>query len=124
MLVLSLIMMFAGFGFYVVALNFSITAFRRLVDYQYQNHKDKWEADGRPRGGKITHKELSFFGSDFASSLCSISWAVRRPDWLSAGSFVEKFRIDMIRWFFISFIGFFIFAGGMVVFGLTLKSIG
>lgn len=116
-------MMFGGIAFYALALNFSLTAFRRLVDYQYQNHRDIWVADGKPRGGKMTRKDLSFLGSDFAASLCGISWAVKRPPWLPPGSTVAGCRAKMIQWFVISFIGFFAVVAGMVLFGLTMRSI-
>jgi hypothetical protein len=124
MFILSLVMMFGGIIFYIIALNFSVTSFRKLVDYEYLNHKEIWEADGKPRGGKITVKDLSFFGSDLASNFCAFSWAFRRPTWLPLESDAERHRIKMIRWFLISFIGFFSGAGGMLLFGITLKNMG
>jgi hypothetical protein len=72
----------------------------------------------------MTRKELSFFGSDFASTVCSLSWALSRPSWISARSMAENVRVKMIRWFIISFVGFFVFSGGMVLFIVTLKDAG
>ncbi len=124
MMILSLILMFGGVLFYIFALNISIVSFRKLVDYQFQNYRDLWEKDGRPIGGKITRNQLSFFGSDLSTTMCGFDWALKRPEWLQAGSEADEFRRKMIRWFFISFIGFFSFAGGMLTFGITLKSMG
>ncbi len=99
MFILSLVMMFGGIIFYIIALNLSVTSFRRLVDYEYLNHRQIWETDGKPRGGKITTKELSFLGSDLASNVCALSWAFKRPTWLPLESEAENYRVKMIRWF-------------------------
>ena len=124
MMVLSLILMFGGVLFYIFALNISIVSFRKLVDYQFQNFHDLWEKDGRPVGGKMTRSQLSFFGSDLSTTICGFEWAIKRPEWLEARSEADGFRRKMIHWFFISLIGFFSFAGGMLIFGTTLRSMG
>lgn len=122
MFIVSLIMMFGGFLFYAIALNLSMKSFRKLVDFQYVNHREVWLADGRPRGGKITKSDLSFLGSDLATNFCAFSWAFKRPVWILPESNNETLRIKMIRWFLLSFIGFFTFAGGMLLFGFTMKN--
>jgi hypothetical protein len=108
--------MFGGVTFYLVTFNLSLKAFRKLVDFQFQNYNDLWVADGRPIGGKLTRSNLSFLASDFATISCAISWAISRPSWLSQGSFTDKFRINMIRWFSVSLIGLLAVAAGIVLF--------
>ena len=108
--------MFGGVAFYLVTWNFSLKAFREVVDFQYQNHNDAWVADGRPIGGKITRSKVTFLASDFATISCAIRWTISRPNWLPQGSVTDKFRIDMIRWFLVSLIGFFAVAAGIVLF--------
>jgi hypothetical protein len=116
--------MFGGVIFYLVTLNLSVRAFRKVVDFQFQNPNDAWVADGRPIGGKITRRNLSFFASDFATISCGISWTTSRPCWLPQGSVTDKFRTDMIRWFLISLIGFLAVAAGIVLFIISMDRVG
>ncbi len=124
MFIVSLALMFGGVTFYLVTLNLSARAFRKVVDFQFQNHNDAWVADGRPIGGKITRRNLSFFASDFATISCGISWTISRPSWLPQGSATDKFRIAMIRWFLISLIGFLAVAAGIVLFIVSMDRVG
>lgn len=124
MMIFSLILMFGGILFYFLAFNISITSYRRLVDHQFQNFHDIWEQDGRPIGGKITRSQLSFLGSGFSTTFCGIKWAIKKPEWLELENDADKLRKKMIRWFFISLIGFFSGAGGLLLFGITLSKAG
>ncbi len=124
MFMLSLALIFGGVAFYLVTLNLSVKAFRKVVDFQFQNYNDAWVADGRPIGGKITRRNLSFFASDFATISCGISWIISRPSWLLQGSVTDKFRTDMIRWFLISLIGFLAVAAGIVFFIVSMDRVG
>ena len=116
--------MFGGILFYIIAFNISISAFRGLVDYQFQNFYHLWEQDGRPTGGKVTRGQLHFVSSDLSSMICGIKWAIGKPEWLDKESDAEKRRKKMVRWFFISLIGFFSGSGGMLLFGRTLSKAG
>jgi len=116
--------MFCGVAFYLVTLNLSVKAFRKVVDFQFQNYNDAWVADGRPIGGKITRRNLSFLASDFATISCGMSWMISRPSWLPQGSVTDKCRIDIIRWFLISLIGFLAVAAGIVLLTVSMNRVG
>jgi hypothetical protein len=124
MFILSLALVFGGVAFYFVTLSLSVMAFRKVVDFQFQNYNDAWVSDGRPIGGKITRRNLSFFRSDFATFCCGISWTISRPNWLPRGSVTDKFRTEMIRWFLISLIGFLAVAAGIVLFIISVDRAG
>jgi hypothetical protein len=124
MFILSLALIFGGLTFYLVTFNLSLKAFRKVVDFQFQNHNDLWVADGRPIGGKMTRRNLSFFASDFATISCGISWTMSRPSWLPQGSEADKFRINMIRWFLTSLVGFLAVAAGIVLLIVSMDKVG
>jgi hypothetical protein len=120
MLIVGFCLMFGGLFFFIVASGVSRQAGRRLVDYEFQNHHEQWIRDGRPVGGRITRTELSFWGSDFASILAWNRWALRRPEWLLAGSVGESFLVSARRWAWLSLLGLLLGVAGMVLFGREL----
>jgi hypothetical protein len=56
--------------------------FDQLVRHQYVHHRDRWEADGRPRGVFWTVPEALRSEEDF---LC-YSWFWQTPDWIAQSS--------------------------------------
>jgi hypothetical protein len=122
MFIVSLALMFGGLIFYLVTFNLSLKAFRKVVDFEFQNHNDFWVADGRPIGGKVTRSNLTFVGSDFATISRWIRWTISRPSWVSPESITDKLRVSMIRWLLLSLIGFLVFAAGIISIILSFNS--
>jgi hypothetical protein len=58
-------------------------AFERLVDAQYQTQRAEWNETGKPVGGLITRKDISFWSSGLTTSLLSIEWLFWPPPWIS-----------------------------------------
>ena len=108
MMVFSLIFLFGSVIFYITSMGLFISSYRNLADYQFKHHHANWVEDGRPRGGKITRSEITFFTSDLASNFCILSWIFKMPTWLEKGSEGELYRSKMVRWFLVSLFAFFI----------------
>ena len=98
MVIVGFALMFLGVGYFIAAFGVALTAFRKVVDFQFERHREIWVRDGRPVGGKATRSEVSFLGSEFAAALCFQRWLIQRPDWLEAGSDGEAYRVRMARW--------------------------
>ncbi len=71
----------------------SFVAFTSLVKWEYANHRQEWEADGRP-GGIFWMPPVSGFWatlrSGFARNVVSLKWLFITPPWARADARAKK----------------------------------
>ena len=87
---------------------------RSLVDLQYREFRQEWEADGRPAGGLASgNAQSSFFTRSTEFVACSWSWLRRDPEWVRRTSRGLRLLYIARTWFGISVIGFILWAGSL-----------
>ena len=87
---------------------------RSLIDLQYRDFRQEWDADGRPAGGfPSSNAQQSFFtrASEFVA--CSWSWLRSDPEWVRRTPRGLRLLYTARSWFGISVIGFILWAGSM-----------
>jgi hypothetical protein len=84
-------------GFGVI---WALWGFNRLVDLEFSRFPDRWVADGRPNGGKLSRAQASFWRSGFARNRVISDWLVKTPGWVrgnpEAESLLARFRTGMV----------------------------
>jgi hypothetical protein len=68
------------FGGMAVLLS-AFACFDYLVRWEYQHHRDHWDADGKPDGFFWRAPECKFWSSDIAKKRLSFRWLFRTPPW-------------------------------------------
>jgi hypothetical protein len=74
-----------------------LSAFNRLVDLEFTEFPDRWAADGKPNGGRLSSAQASFWRSGFARHRVVHEWLVETPSWAKghpkAKSLLARFRL-------------------------------
>jgi len=70
---------------FVCVLYYAFALFDRLLRAEYQEHRQIWEADGRPSGFFWRAQECDFLRSQLSRMRLSALWLCRTPEWI-AGS--------------------------------------
>ena len=81
----------------VAILLYGFFLFDRLIRAEYEQHRQIWEADGKPAGFFWRPAECSRVASHFAKSKLSLVWLFRTPAWI-AGSPVLRAWLRQHRW--------------------------
>jgi hypothetical protein len=81
----------------VFVLLYGLLLFDRLIRAEYEQHRQIWEADGRPAGFFWRAAECSFMASHFAKTRLTLVWLFRTPAWI-ADSPVLRARLRRHRW--------------------------
>jgi hypothetical protein len=56
----------------------------RLVQWEYEHHRDQWERDGKPSGFFWRAKECTSWSSRIAKNRVSGAWLYKAPCWVAA----------------------------------------
>ena len=91
------IAIFISLAVLVIVLLYAFVLFDRLIRAEYEQHRQFWEADGRPAGFFWRAAECSFMTSQFAKTRLTLVWLFRTPAWI-AGSPVLRTRLRQHRW--------------------------
>ncbi len=80
------------FIIYFVAIAASMWQFDKLCKFEFENHKDDWENDGKPQGFFWWHAETVrySFTATFARSRCCLYWLFIKPSWTKGNPDIEK----------------------------------
>jgi len=88
----------------VAVLLYAFVLFDRLLRAEYEDQRQIWEADGRPRGYFWRPAECSAFDflGQFARVRLSIAWLFRTPSWIAeSGPYkvsLRRHRVAVLVW--------------------------
>ena len=108
----------AGVG--LVGFAYSISMAKRfagkLVEYQYENHRDIWISDGRPPGEGESKKEVGFgnLSSIQAGGSLFWRWYQETPDWAIGDINAVNLLARLRRWTIVAICGWILGALGLV----------
>jgi hypothetical protein len=81
---------------------YSFVLFDRLVREEYREHRQLWDADGRPRGFFWRAPECSDFGSSMAMNRLNLVWLFRTPAWIEHSApykaWLNQMRVCVAVW--------------------------
>jgi len=63
---------------------YSFILFDRLVEAEYEMHREFWEADGKPSGMFWRHQRCEWLTSDIARARVGWRWFFHKPPWVAA----------------------------------------
>ena len=76
-----------------------LSAFNRLVSLEFTEFPDRWEADGRPNGGRLSGAQVSLWRSALARHRLVHEWLAKTPSWAKghpeARSLLARFRLGI-----------------------------
>jgi hypothetical protein len=82
---------------FLIALVGVFDALDKLIEHEYESHRDAWEHDGCPRGILFRPAEAKFFRGSFALQRCALVWPFSTPPWtredMRAKSLLRRFRL-------------------------------
>jgi hypothetical protein len=61
----------------------------KLIEHQFQHHRDEWIRDGRPIGGRASGMESTFWQGRFARIVVE-SWVWKTPEWVKSDRKAER----------------------------------
>jgi hypothetical protein len=67
-----------------------LESFNRLVDVEFTQFHDRWLADGRPNGGRLSRAQASSWRSGFARHHVFHEWLTATPEWAQGNAEAEK----------------------------------
>ena len=86
----------------ISALLYSFAMFDRLVRAEYEQDRQAWEADGRPRGFFWRAPECTWFRSAWAINRLSFVWLFKTPTWAAPSAicrgWLRRLRICVLAW--------------------------
>ena len=86
----------------LAALLCAFATFDRLVRTEYADHRNSWEADGRPRGFLWSAPECTWFRSAWATNRLSFVWLVSTPRWAiespECRTYLKRMRYCVLAW--------------------------
>jgi hypothetical protein len=95
-------------GLYVFGATFLVAsiatfdALDRLIEHEYESHRDAWERDGRPSGVLFHPPEAKFFRSSLAFQRCALIWPFSAPLWTRDDTRAASLLTRLRRLFFTS----------------------
>jgi hypothetical protein len=60
---------------------YSFVLFDRLVEAEYVDHQEAWQADGRPYGFLFRPREVTWLRSTLAFYRVTLTWPLSTPAW-------------------------------------------
>jgi hypothetical protein len=87
---------------FVVASIGTFGAFDRLIEHEYESHRDAWERDGRPIGFLFHPPEAKFFRGSIAFQRCALIWPFSTPRWTRDDTRAISLLTRLRRLFFTS----------------------
>ena len=81
------------------------TAFRtwdELVKFEYENHREVWVTDGKPRGMFWSAPDAGFLQGDFARNFMMFRLVFKTPAWAGQSptslKLLKRYRFSVIYW--------------------------
>ncbi|HXB02762.1 MAG TPA: hypothetical protein VNV15_08105 [Opitutaceae bacterium] len=93
--------LFLAFLTLMLGVVYTMWLFDCLVRWEYDNHREQWERDGKPDGFFWRAKECVFWSSDLAKKKLGFWWMVKTPDWISESPKLRRQLFQMRIIFYI-----------------------
>jgi len=75
-------MLFISFAVLGLAAMYNMWLFDRLVEWEYKNHREQWERDGKPTGCLFWHpSEPKGLSSGRVEQCLNCKWMFKMPSW-------------------------------------------
>ncbi len=86
----------------IALLLYAFSTFDRLVRAEYENAREAWEADGRPRGFFWKAPECTLCRSTWALNRLSFLWLFATPVWAAKSrtslNSLRRWRVAVLAW--------------------------
>ena len=86
----------------IAVLLYAFLLFDRVVRAEYENAREAWEVDGRPRGFFWKAPECTVYRSTWALNHVSFAWLFATPAWASHSpafrNSLRRWRISVLTW--------------------------
>jgi hypothetical protein len=86
----------------LIVLFYAFLLFDRLIRAEYEQHRQIWEADGRPAGYFWRPAECTLIASRFAKSRLSLVWLFQTPAWIANSpvlrALLRQHRLAVLIW--------------------------